>query len=151
MLGPSATATYSRGFLSLEPGDALLLYTDGMVEATDPKEREFGIERLKRAFLALRERPADEIVRALTARSASTSAPGLPRTTRRSSWSSASRTSRRRRFRAPRRLPARPDSARVHQSDDRLNSIQMSHDRRPAVPVRSRSLPRARPLGTKEG
>jgi sigma-B regulation protein RsbU (phosphoserine phosphatase) len=65
VLGPSATATYSRGFLSLEPGDALLLFTDGMLEATDPKGREFGVERLKRAFLALRDRPSDEIVRAL--------------------------------------------------------------------------------------
>jgi sigma-B regulation protein RsbU (phosphoserine phosphatase) len=65
VLGPSATASYSRGFLALEPGDALLLYTDGMTEAVDPKGREFGIERLKKAFLALKEKPADEIVRAL--------------------------------------------------------------------------------------
>jgi sigma-B regulation protein RsbU (phosphoserine phosphatase) len=65
VLGPSATATYSRGFLAIEPGDALLLFTDGMLEATDPRGREFGVERLKRAFLALRERPSDEIVRAL--------------------------------------------------------------------------------------
>lgn len=65
VLGPSATASYSRGFLSLEPGDALLLYTDGMTEASDPKGREYGIERLKKAFLALKEKPADEIVRAL--------------------------------------------------------------------------------------
>jgi phosphoserine phosphatase RsbU/P len=65
VLGPSATATYSRGFLSLEPGDALLLFTDGMLEAADAKGREFGVERLKRAFAAIRERPSDEIVRAL--------------------------------------------------------------------------------------
>lgn len=65
VLGPSATATYSRGFLSLERGDALLLFTDGMIEATDAKEREFGVERLKRAFLAIRDKPADEVVRAL--------------------------------------------------------------------------------------
>jgi sigma-B regulation protein RsbU (phosphoserine phosphatase) len=65
VLGPSATATYSRGFLSMEPGDALLLFTDGMLEATDSKGSEFGVERLKRAFVAIRERPADEIVRAL--------------------------------------------------------------------------------------
>jgi sigma-B regulation protein RsbU (phosphoserine phosphatase) len=68
VLGPSATATYSRGFLLLDRGDALLLFTDGMIEATDSKGREFGVERLKRAFLALRERPADEIVRALVAK-----------------------------------------------------------------------------------
>jgi serine phosphatase RsbU (regulator of sigma subunit) len=66
VLGPSATASYSRGFLALEPGDALLLYTDGMTEAVDPKGREFGVERLKKAFLALKDRPADDIVRALT-------------------------------------------------------------------------------------
>ena len=65
VLGPSATASYSRGFLALEPGDSLLLYTDGMTEAVDPKGREYGVERLKKAFLALKERPADEIVRAL--------------------------------------------------------------------------------------
>ena len=65
VLGPSATATYSRGFLSFEPGDALLLFTDGMLEATDPKGREFGVERLKKAFLAIRDKSSDEIVRAL--------------------------------------------------------------------------------------
>jgi sigma-B regulation protein RsbU (phosphoserine phosphatase) len=68
VLGPSATASYSRGFLSMEPGDALLLYTDGMTEATDPEGREFGEERLKKAFLALRDKPSDEIVRALVAK-----------------------------------------------------------------------------------
>src|SRR5688572_23748272 len=50
VLGPSATATYSRGFLALDRGDALLLYTDGMIEAPDPQGREFGVERLKKAF-----------------------------------------------------------------------------------------------------
>jgi sigma-B regulation protein RsbU (phosphoserine phosphatase) len=68
VLGPSATSTYSRGFLSMEKGDALLLYTDGMFEATDSKGREFGMERLKKAFFAVRERPADEIVRNLADR-----------------------------------------------------------------------------------
>ncbi len=68
VLGPSGTATYSRGFLSLLPGDALLLYTDGMIEAKDGKGREFGVERLKKSFLPLRERPSAEIVRALIER-----------------------------------------------------------------------------------
>jgi phosphoserine phosphatase RsbU/P len=65
VLGPSGASTYSRGFLSLDANDALLLYTDGMVEATDGKGREFGVERLKKAFLAMRERPSEEIARAL--------------------------------------------------------------------------------------
>ena len=68
VLGPSATSAYSRGFLSLERGDALLLFTDGIVEATDPRGREFGIERLKKAFIALRDRPADEIPRQIIER-----------------------------------------------------------------------------------
>lgn len=68
VLGPSGSSTYGRGFLPLEKGDALLLYTDGMFEATDAKGREFGVERLKKAFLALRDRPAAEIVRALIER-----------------------------------------------------------------------------------
>jgi sigma-B regulation protein RsbU (phosphoserine phosphatase) len=68
VLGPSATASYSRGFLSLQPGDALLLYTDGMIEATNPRGEEFGVERLKAAFQEEREKKADEIVRALVAR-----------------------------------------------------------------------------------
>lgn len=65
VLGPSATSSYSRGFLSLEKGDALLLYTDGMIEATDAKGREYGIERLKKAYFAVRDSPADDIVRNL--------------------------------------------------------------------------------------
>ena len=68
VLGPSATASYSRGFLSLEPGDALLLYTDGMIEATNSRGEEFGVERLKAAFLELQDRKSDEIVRALVAK-----------------------------------------------------------------------------------
>src|SRR5713226_7099411 len=65
VLGPSGSAAYSRGFLTFEVGDALLLFTDGMFEATDGKGREFGMERLKKAFLALRDQPANEITRAL--------------------------------------------------------------------------------------
>src|SRR6266542_3603151 len=65
VLGPSGSAAYSRGFLTFEVGDALLLFTDGMFEATDGKGREFGMERLKKAFLTLRDQPANEITRAL--------------------------------------------------------------------------------------
>jgi stage II sporulation SpoE-like protein len=65
VLGPSGSSSYSRGFLSIEENDALLLYTDGMVEANDGKGREFGIERLKKAFQAVRDKPSAEITRAL--------------------------------------------------------------------------------------
>jgi sigma-B regulation protein RsbU (phosphoserine phosphatase) len=65
VLGPSSTASYSRGFLSMERGDSLLLYTDGITEAADSRGREFGLERLKKAFLALRDRDSQEITKAL--------------------------------------------------------------------------------------
>jgi phosphoserine phosphatase RsbU/P len=68
VLGPTANATYSRGYRRMESGDALLLYTDGMVEAHGPREEEFGIGRLTRAFLELRHLPCDEIARALIER-----------------------------------------------------------------------------------
>ena len=65
VLGPSPTATYSRGFRRLERGDALLLFTDGMVEAHGPGGEEFGVERLTQAFRELRGKPCDEIAREL--------------------------------------------------------------------------------------
>lgn len=50
VLGPLADATYERGFLRLGPGDRVVLYTDGVVEARRPDGRggwlELGTERL---------------------------------------------------------------------------------------------------------
>ncbi|HEX4439614.1 MAG TPA: PP2C family protein-serine/threonine phosphatase [Thermoanaerobaculia bacterium] len=68
VLGPTANATYSRGYRRIEPGDALLLYTDGMVEAHGEDDEEFGVGRLVKAFEDLREKPGDEISRALIER-----------------------------------------------------------------------------------
>ena len=65
VLGPTANATYTRGYRRLEPGDALLLYTDGMVEAHGKGDAEFGVGRLTRAFLEIRDLPCDEIARGL--------------------------------------------------------------------------------------
>ena len=65
VLGPTANATYTRGYRRLEPGDALLLYTDGMVEAHGEDDEEFGVGRLTKAFLGMRDRPCDEIAREL--------------------------------------------------------------------------------------
>ncbi len=78
VLGPSATATYSRGYRRLDPGDALLLYTDGMVEAHGPEGEEFGVGRLVRAFLEVRQMPSDEIARALIKRVGEFSGGGEP-------------------------------------------------------------------------
>jgi phosphoserine phosphatase RsbU/P len=68
VLGPTPDATYTRGFIKLEPGDVLCLYSDGIVEAHDKKDREFGLERLVRIVKANRARSAQEIGTEILAR-----------------------------------------------------------------------------------
>ena len=46
----------------LDPGDTLLLYTDGVVELTDAGDEEFGEARLARALAGAAGRPAREII-----------------------------------------------------------------------------------------
>jgi stage II sporulation SpoE-like protein len=65
VLGPSRDATYSRGFVTLEIGDVLVLYTDGIVEACDIRDQEFGLDRLRRLIADSRDRTADEILAAI--------------------------------------------------------------------------------------
>ena len=45
-LGIVAGQDYGEAVVQLEPGDHLLLYTDGITEATDPDGRMYGTERL---------------------------------------------------------------------------------------------------------
>ncbi|MFE8035220.1 SpoIIE family protein phosphatase [Thiohalocapsa marina] len=45
-LGPLPDMTYSTGHLILQPGEALLLYTDGVTEAMDPSGALYGTGRL---------------------------------------------------------------------------------------------------------
>ena len=68
VLGPTPDATYQRGFANLEPGSLLCMYTDGIIEATDKKDREFGIDRLVRIVKANRHRTAQEIGQEVLAR-----------------------------------------------------------------------------------
>lgn len=49
-LGLQSRARFSSFELTLEPGEGLLLFSDGLVEAADPAGRRFGIERAKRAL-----------------------------------------------------------------------------------------------------
>ena len=68
VLGPTPDATYTRGFAKLEPGDILCLYSDGIVEAVDGKDREFGLDRLQRIVRQNRDRSAREIAGEVLAR-----------------------------------------------------------------------------------
>ena len=62
VLGPAPDAIYSRRAIHMERGDVVLLYTDGILEAHDPKAREFGPARLKRLLAQARRETAREVV-----------------------------------------------------------------------------------------
>ncbi len=62
---PEAAFTEAAG--ELRPGDLLALYTDGIVEAVDPEEIEFGIERLESHLVAHRTAPLEELADGLDA------------------------------------------------------------------------------------
>jgi sigma-B regulation protein RsbU (phosphoserine phosphatase) len=53
-------AEYTVGRVQLGPRDTLLVYTDGLTEAANDRDEEFGEERLKAECLGLRLRPLDE-------------------------------------------------------------------------------------------
>ena len=67
VLGPTPDATYTRGFVKLDPGDLLCLYSDGVVEARNPDEEEFGLDRLQQTVKKNRARSAQEIGQAVFA------------------------------------------------------------------------------------
>ena len=52
-LGAVDGAVYRRQSLTLAPGDGILLYTDGVTEATSPAHELYGADRLKKTLTAL--------------------------------------------------------------------------------------------------
>jgi len=64
-LGILEEATYGSAEVTLHPGDALILYTDGLTEAENPEEEEFGEERLQAVCVENRDKPVEQIAEAL--------------------------------------------------------------------------------------
>ena len=48
--------------IALDPGDKILLYTDGVTEAQNQAEGRFGLEKLKEIFLKYSAKPAQELM-----------------------------------------------------------------------------------------
>ncbi|HLM97821.1 MAG TPA: SpoIIE family protein phosphatase [Bryobacteraceae bacterium] len=61
VLGVFPKWAYEQATVSLEPGDRLVLFTDGVTEAANSREDEFGEERLAQLISALRDRGAHEL------------------------------------------------------------------------------------------
>ena len=61
VLGPTPDATYVRGYVQLNPGDTLCMYSDGIIEACDRKDQEFGLDRLLQIVKGQRNETAQEI------------------------------------------------------------------------------------------
>jgi sigma-B regulation protein RsbU (phosphoserine phosphatase) len=65
VLGVLADASFEQRSTRLQSGDFVVVYTDGVTDATDAQERRFGTERLQRAILANRRGSGADIVAAL--------------------------------------------------------------------------------------
>jgi len=64
-LGVLPDVVYDEESETLNPGDLLLIYTDGMIEARDPDRRFYGVDRLVQAAREMQERSSREICDAL--------------------------------------------------------------------------------------
>ncbi len=63
ILGILPMATYQQGVCTMGPGDALLLFSDGVTEPVRPNsDEEFGEDRLAQVLAGLRDLPAEAII-----------------------------------------------------------------------------------------
>jgi sigma-B regulation protein RsbU (phosphoserine phosphatase) len=67
LLGVDEGGVYEQRSVTLDPGDFLMLYTDGVIDAIDSHQREFGVERLESIVLKHRLVSAPDILSNLDA------------------------------------------------------------------------------------
>ncbi len=69
ILGMMANVAYQTGVETLQPGDLLVMFTDGVTEAKNTQDQDFEESRLEEIIVRCRELPAkvllDEIVYAV--------------------------------------------------------------------------------------
>jgi sigma-B regulation protein RsbU (phosphoserine phosphatase) len=64
-LGLMSGATYTAERFRLEEGDTLIAYTDGITEAVNPEEAEYGLERFERICVAQRGESVETLANAI--------------------------------------------------------------------------------------
>jgi sigma-B regulation protein RsbU (phosphoserine phosphatase) len=62
ILGILPMSQYQEAHITLNSGDVLVLFSDGVTEEVDPDDQQFGEERLANIVAELSDRPAAEIV-----------------------------------------------------------------------------------------
>ena len=65
-LGMFASVSYDEVSLSTQPGDTLVFFSDGLVDAQNPSGEMFGSERLTEVLLANQEYSASQVADAIT-------------------------------------------------------------------------------------
>ena len=66
-LGLTTRGSYQQTEMSLDPGDAVLLMSDGLPERTNEAEEEFGYQRVQELFLEVARETPTEICRRMAA------------------------------------------------------------------------------------
>jgi sigma-B regulation protein RsbU (phosphoserine phosphatase) len=61
-LGMFRDSRYYEYFVTIDPGETLVMYTDGVTEATNPAGEEYGRDRLVDAVLRARALPARQMI-----------------------------------------------------------------------------------------
>lgn len=79
VLGVLPDMDYDEASVSLGPGDLLVIYSDGITDAADAADREFGLDRLHHALREGRDRPAPELLEGIY-RAVDAHAGGAPQT-----------------------------------------------------------------------
>ena len=64
-LGVSASAEYQQEVIQVEPGDALLMMSDGLPERLNPKDQYFDYDRTRSVFMDVASQSPGQIVEAL--------------------------------------------------------------------------------------
>ncbi len=62
LVGIMEDAEYDEATIEMDKDDCVLLYTDGIIEASDSKKKMYGIERLKEVFSSSQDHSAENII-----------------------------------------------------------------------------------------